>query len=163
MQGRSDYCDKSGSQALVDPPQARRAGQFNVMTTDWKLRAKVFVQRLWQPTSACLACMPGSLANVWSPAHWELALRTGVATGVLAVLLSFTPVARLYRNRYGNALMVGCLTVLGDSYSHPNHYGVAYAEAIVTGVVSGSLALLGSYLLENRARRIRSAWTRLFG
>jgi hypothetical protein len=59
--------------------------------------------------------------------------------------------------------MVGCLTVLGDSYSHPSHYGVAYAEAIVTGVVSGSLALLGSYLLENRARRIRSAWTRLFG
>jgi hypothetical protein len=40
---------------------------------------------------------------------------------------------------------------------------VAYGEAIVTGVISGSLALLGSYLLENRARRIRSAWTRLFG
>ena len=59
--------------------------------------------------------------------------------------------------------MVGCLTVLGDSYSHPNHYAVAYGEAIVTGVISGSLALLGSYLLENRARRIRSAWTRLFG
>ena len=134
-----------------------------MMTSDWTFRAKVFAQRLWQPTSACLTCMPGSVVNVWSAAHWELALRTGVATGVLALLLSFTPAARLYRNRYGNALMVGCLTVLGDSFSHPNHYGPPHAEAVVTGVVSASLALLGSYLLENRARRIRSAWVRLFG
>ena len=136
---------------------------LSMMTSDWTFRAKVFAQRLWQPTSACLTCMPGSVVNVWSAAHWELALRTGVATGVLALLLSFTPAARLYRNRYGNALMVGCLTVLGDSFSHPNHYGPPHAEAVVTGVISGSLALLGSYLLENRARRIRSAWVRLFG
>ena len=136
---------------------------LSMMTSDWTFRAKVFAQRLWQPTSACLTCMPGSVINVWSAAHWELALRTGVATGVLALLLSFTPAARLYRNRYGNALMVGCLTVLGDSFSHPNHYGPPHAEAVVTGVVSASLALLGSYLLENRARRIRSAWVRLFG
>jgi hypothetical protein len=166
MQDRTAYCDKWAQEDVLDQlrgPAARRAGPFSMMTTDWTLRAKVFVQRLWQPTSACMMCMPGSLANVWSAAHWELALRTGVATGVLAVLLSFTPVARLYRNRYGNALMVGCLTVLGDSFSHPNHYGVPHAEAIVTGVISGSLALLGSYLLENRARRIRSAWARLFG
>ena len=134
-----------------------------MLTNDWTLRVKVFVQRLWQPTSACMLCMPGSLTNVLSPAHWELALRTGVATGVLALLLSFTPVVRLYRSRHGNALMVGCLTVLGDSFSHPNHYGPPYAEAIVTGIISGSLALLGSYLLENRARRIRSGWARLFG
>ena len=134
-----------------------------MLSSDWKLRAKVFAQRLWQPTSACLACMPGSLGNILNPVHWELALRTGLATGVLAVILSFTPIGRLYRNRYGNALMVGCLTALGDIYSHPNHYGAWHTEAIVTGAVSGTLALLGSYLFEDRARRIRQVWGRLFG
>ena len=133
------------------------------MTGDWKLKARLFVQRFWQPTSACMTCMPGSLGNVWSLAHWELALRTGVVTGLLAVLISFTPLGRLYRNRYGNALVVGGLTAIGDAYSHENHYGIAFAEPIVTGVISGLLALLGSYLLEDRARRLRAAWARLVG
>jgi hypothetical protein len=110
-----------------------------------------------------MTCMPGSWGNVLSPAHWEIALRTGVATGLLAVLLSFTPVERLFRHRYGAAFMVGCLTVLGDSFSHPGHYATAYGEAIATGITSGLLALLGSYLLEDRARRLRAAWKRLFG
>jgi hypothetical protein len=133
------------------------------MSIDWKLTAKVFAQRLWQPTSACMTCMPGSLANVFSAAHWELALRTGVATGLLAVLLSFMPLGRLYRHRWGNALLVGCLTAIGDSYAHPNHYGIAYTEALLTGAVSGALALVASYVLEDGARRLRTAWSRVFG
>jgi len=52
---------------------------------------------------------------------------------------------------------------LGDTYAHPSHYGFAYAEAILTGAISGLLALAGSYLFEDRARRIRTAWARLFG
>ena len=132
-------------------------------TTDWKLRATLFVQRLWQPTSACITCMPGSWGNLWSPLHWELALRTGVATGLLALALSFTPALRLLRRRWGNAALVGLLTALGDSWSHPNHYGWWHAEAIVTGLVSAALALAGSFLLEDRARRVRAAWVRLFG
>ena len=129
----------------------------------WKFRARLFVQRFWQPTSACMTCMPGSVGDIASLTHWELALRTGLATGVLVLLLSFTPVGKLFRNRYGNALVVGCLTALGDAFSHENHYGIPYAEAIVTGVISGLLALAGGYLLEDRARRLRTAWTRLSG
>ena len=129
----------------------------------WKFRAKLFVQRFWQPTSACILCMPGSIANVSSLAHWEIALRTGLATGVLVLVLSFTPFVELYRNRYGNALAVGGLTALGDAYSHANHYGIAYAEPIVTGVISGVLALIIGYLMEDRARRLRMAWARLSG
>ena len=128
------------------------------MTTDWSLRAKVFVQRLWQPTSACMMCMPGSLGNLWSAVHWATALKTGLLTGVVALLLSFTPIARLYPNRYGNALIVGAITALGDAYSHPNHYGFFHAEALLTGAVSAVLALLASYLLEDRGRRVRTAW-----
>ena len=129
----------------------------------WKFRAKLFVQRFWQPTSACIACMPGSIANVSSLVHWEIALRTGLATGVLVLVLSFTPFVKLFRNRYGNALAVGVLTALGDAYSHANHYAIAYAEPIVTAVISGLLALIFGYLMEDRARRLRMAWARLSG
>ena len=133
------------------------------MPLDWKRRVRLFVQRFWQPTSACMTCMPGSLGNVWSAVHWTTALQTGLATGILALLLSFTPAARLYGNRYGNALVVGCLTALGDAYSHANHYGIPYTEAVVTGVVSGLLTLAGWYLFEDRARRLRNALARMSG
>ena len=126
----------------------------------WR-RAKLFVERFWQPTSACMMCMPGSLGNLWSAVHWSTALQTGLVTGVVALLLSFTPVARLYPNRYGNALVVGGVTTLGDAYSHANHYGFFHAEALLTGAVSALLALVASYLLEDRARRVRGAWSRL--
>lgn len=108
-----------------------------------------------------MLCMPGSLGNLWSAVHWSLALRTGLVTGMVAFLLSFTPVARLYPNRYGNALVVGSITALGDTYSHPNHYGFFHAEALLTGAVSAALALVASFLLEDRARRIRAAWALL--
>ena len=132
------------------------------MPVDWKRRVRLFVQRFWQPTSACMTCMPGSWTNLASLAHWTLALQTGLATGILAVLLTFTPARKLFANRYGNALVVGCLTMLGDAYSHANHYGLPFAEAIVTGVVSGLLTLAGSYLFEDRARRIRALWSKIF-
>lgn len=133
------------------------------MSGDWKLRVRLFLQRFWQPTSACMTCMPGSWGNLMSLAHWATALQTGLATGILAVLLTFTPAAKLYTNRYGNALVVGCLTMLGDAYSHVNHYEIPFAEAIVTGVISGLLTLAGSYLFEDRARRLRAAWARISG
>ena len=88
-------------------------------------------------------------------------MKTGLVTGVVALLLSLTPVARLYGNRYGNALIVGAVTALGDAYSHANHYGFFHAEALLTGAVSAMLALLASYLLEDRGRRLRDAWTAL--
>jgi hypothetical protein len=127
----------------------------------WRLRSKLFIERFWQPTSACMMCMPGSLGNVLSAVHWSIALKTGLVTGVVALLLSFTPVKRLYRNRYGNALVVGAITALGDAYSHPNHYGFLHAEALLTGAVSAGLALVASYLLEDKARRVRAAWSML--
>lgn len=95
--------------------------------------------------------------------HWTIALRTGLFTGLLAVLLTFTPASKLYGHRYGNALIVGCLTTLGDAYSHKSHYRIPVLEHIATGVVSGLLALVASYLLEDRGRRIRAVWTRVFG
>ncbi|ACA94051.1 MULTISPECIES: hypothetical protein [Burkholderia cepacia complex] len=133
------------------------------MSTEWKHRVRLFVQRFWQPTTACMTCMPGSWGNITSLPHWTIAFHTGLLTGLLAVLLTFTPVGKLYAHRYGNALVVGVLTTLGDVYSHTSHYRIPYVEHIVTGVISGLLALAASYLLEDRARRLRAAWARVSG
>jgi hypothetical protein len=133
------------------------------MSSEWKLRLKLFLQRFWQPTSACMTCMPGSWGNILSLVHWTIAFKTGLLTGLLAILLTFTPAKKLFANRYGNALTVGLLTMLGDAYAHTSHYRIPYVEHVLTGVVSGLLALAASFLLEDRARRIRQAWGRVFG
>jgi len=133
------------------------------MSSEWKRRVRLFIQRFWQPTSACMTCMPGSWGNIMSLAHWTIALQTGLLTGLLAVLLTFTPAAKLYAHRYSNALIVGFLTTLGDAYSHARQYRIPLAEHVVTGAISGLLALAASYLFEDRARRLRAAWARVFG
>lgn len=128
----------------------------------WKLRARVFLERLWQPTCACMTCMAApSFANVLSAVHWRIALQTGVGTGILALLITITPLGKLFTHRYGNALMVGALTAVADAWSHPGRFGFEYGEALLTGLVSGVLALAGSFLLEDRARRVRLMWTRM--
>lgn len=110
-----------------------------------------------------MTCMPGSWGNLLSVVHWTVALRTGLVTGTLAVLLSFVPaVKRIYALRFGNALMVGLLTALGDVLSHRSGYRVPWLEHVLTGVMAGLFALAASYLLEDRARRVRAAWARVF-
>ncbi len=72
-----------------------------------------------------MACMPGSLEDTFSALRWANALQTGLVTGALAGLLGFTPPLRACKHRCGNALLVGGLTVLGDAWSHPSHFGGA--------------------------------------
>jgi hypothetical protein len=134
-----------------------------IMSSEWKGRLKIFLQRFCQPTTACMTCMPGSWGNIINSAHWTIAIHTGLLTGLLALLLTFTPASKLLRNRYGNAIVVGLLTTIGDAYSHTSHYHIAAVEHIMTGAISGLLTLGASYLFEDRARRLRTAWTRAFG
>ncbi len=146
-----------------DPPARPRVGADRAGRASrpigWFVRAKLLLQRFWQPTGACLTCMPGGLLlNAASRVHWEIALKTGVATGALVLLLSFTRAARLFGHRWGNAAIVGVLTALGDAYSHESHYGSFHAETLLTGAVSAALALVGGWLFEDRARRVRAAW-----
>jgi len=125
----------------------------------WKLRARVFLQRLWQPTCACMFCMTApTFANLLSAAHWRIALQTGVGTGILALLLTLTPAGRLFPSRYGNALLMGGLTAIADAWSHPGRLRFEYGEALLTGLVSGLLVLAGSFVLEDGARRLRQVW-----
>ena len=131
---------------------------------DWSVRARVFVQRLTQPTCACMLCMTApTFANVASLPHWRIALQTGIGTGLLALLLSFTPIGRMFGNRYGNALLMGLLTAIADAWSHPGRFHVEYGEALLTGVVSGLIVLATSYVVEDRARRVRTLWASIRG
>lgn len=131
---------------------------------DWKLRLRVFVQRLTQPTCACMFCMTApTFANVLSLPHWKIALQTGIGTGLLALLLAFTPVGRLFTRRYSNAVLMGALTAIADAWSHPGRFGWEYGEALLTGLVSGVIVLVTSFVVEDRARRVRSVWARIRG
>jgi hypothetical protein len=128
---------------------------------DWRRRLSLFAQRFWQPTFACMTCMPGSFAAFGSLAHWAIAVETGLATGILALAVTFTPAARLFANRWGNALVVAILTMIGDGWTHARHDDLRPGEVLLTGAVSGALALVAWCLLEDRARRVRAAWARL--
>src|SRR5215472_745605 len=131
---------------------------------DWKLRVRVFLQRLWQPTCACMFCMTApSFANLVSAVHWKLALQTGVGTGILALLLTLTAAGKLFATRYGNALLMGVLTAIADAWSHPGRFRFEYGEALLTGLVSGLLALAGTLALEDNGRRVRRAWAWMRG
>ena len=127
----------------------------------WRRRAKLFAQRFWQPTFACMTCMPGSLAALASIPHWRIALQTGLFTGLLVVVPTFTPAARLFSRRWGNVALVAGLTMIGDLWSHARQGSVHPGEVLLTGAVSGLFALAASYLFEDRARRVREAWARL--
>jgi len=131
---------------------------------NWKLRARVFVQRLTQPTCSCMLCMTEpTFANLVSLPHWKIAFQTGIGTGLLALLLSFTPMGRLFAHRYGNAALMGSLTAFADFWSHPGRFDFAFGEALLTGLVSGLLVLATSYVVEDRGRLVRQLWSRLRG
>jgi hypothetical protein len=131
---------------------------------DWKLRARVFVQRITQPTCACMVCMTApTFANLVSLPHWKIALQTGLGTGILAVLISFTPLGKLFAGRYGNAVLMGALTAFADAWSHPGRFAFEWGEALLTGLVSGLIVLATSFLIEDRGRRVRDAWARVRG
>jgi len=130
--------------------------------SDWRTRLRVILQRFVQPTGACMVCMTApTFVNLISLPHWKIALQTGLGTAVLALLLSFTPIGRMFGNRYGNAFVMGALTAIADAWSHPGRFEADYAEALLTGVVSGLLVLATSYLIEDRGRRVRDAWARV--
>jgi hypothetical protein len=111
-----------------------------------------------------MLCMTApTFANLVSVPHWKIAFQTGIGTGLLALLLSFTPIGSMFTHRYGNAALMGLLTALADLWSHPGRFHFEYGEALLTGLVSGLLVLASSYVLEDRGRLVRHAWSRLRG
>ena len=69
----------------------------------------------------------------------------------------------MFAHRYSNALLMGVLTAIADAWSHPGRFEFDYGEALLTGLVSGIVVLLTSFVIEDRARRVRNAWTWMRG
>jgi hypothetical protein len=135
--------------------------------TELMARVVTFAKGLWPSFSACifwmsvLSCMAAQAVFSCNTAfitrfeHWAVALTTGVLTGGLAVVLSFTPIDKLHSNRFGHALLVGLLTIFSDAVSHADHYIPQYhLEALVTGALAAVLAFIGTYL----AAPLRAIW-----
>jgi xanthine/uracil/vitamin C permease (AzgA family) len=93
--------------------------------------------------------------------HWEIALRTGLGTGLLVVILTFTPLRAVFRHRFGNSVAIAVLTMIGDAYSHSYYGGIRSKEVMLTGLTSGIFALLAGFALEDRGRRLRALWSAL--
>jgi hypothetical protein len=74
------------------------------------------------------------------------------------VASTFTPAGTLFTHRYGNALVMGILTAIADAWSHPGRFAFDYGEALLTGLVSGLIVLASSFVIEDRARRVRRVW-----
>lgn len=73
--------------------------------------------------------------------HWIKALQTGVLTGALAVLVSFSGRKELQDNKFVMAGLTGFLTAIADFATHPTHFGGPSTEAIATGIGAGLLCL----------------------
>ena len=82
--------------------------------------------------------------------HWQIALSTGFAVGLLSVVLSFGKLSLIEATRWGIALIAFVGTTIADLLMHGTHFGAWWAEALVTGVGAAVLSLLVSYTPLNR-------------
>lgn len=86
----------------------------------------------------------GDLSSITLP-HWQIALTTGSAVGILGVLMTFGPLRKVQKSRWGVAAIAFVGTVVADIAVHPTHFGFPLAEALVTGLGAAGLCLLVSY------------------
>jgi len=79
----------------------------------------------------------GNLASI-TLGHWFNAGKTGVLGALFAVLLTFTPIAKAYSNKWSLAVIAGVSTFLADWASHKGvtltNPGGPPVEAMLTGV-----------------------------
>ena len=84
--------------------------------------------------------------------HWQIALTTGTAVGVLGVLLSFGKAKKIQSTRLGFALVALVGTFVADLSIHPTHFGAFWTEALVTAIGASALAFVSSYLPIDRLK-----------
>ena len=109
-------------------------------------RLVIFTRHLAQSSLACVTAMTEGDLSAITLTHWQVALTTGSAVGLLGILLSFGKAKKIQSTRVGFALVAFVGTFAADLAIHPTHFGAFWTEALVTAIGASVLALASSYL-----------------
>ena len=98
-------------------------------------KLSIFYKRVYEASIPCAILMvQGNLLSL-TPKHILIALKTGILTGFLAMVLSFIPLLKKhYDNKIILAFVIFACTTLADVLNHPSHFGGATTEALATGL-----------------------------
>ena len=103
---------------------------------------KTLFNRFAEAFTACALTMVKGDVTAISTDHLIVASKTGVVTGISA-LICFLFLKEEYKdNKYVLAGLAGFLTALSDLIIHPSHFAGESTEAIVTGIGAGLLCFL---------------------
>ncbi len=111
-----------------------------------KEKFTIFFRRFSEAFPACLLVMVKGDLGVLTWVHWSVALRTGIATAIVMVALSFIETKKWLHNRYTTGALTGLATVGSDYLVHPASFS---GEAVVTGIVAAILCVLYSFVVKN--------------
>jgi hypothetical protein len=120
----------------------------NPETPRLRKRLTPFVENVAESATACLLTMVQGNVLALTLGHWLIASRTGVVAGIFATLV--TLFVRI-RSKWMIAGMLCLITATVDYFTHPTHFGVAVAEAVVTGLAAGGLSLLIAKVTRSRS------------
>jgi peptidoglycan/LPS O-acetylase OafA/YrhL len=111
-----------------------------------KQKLAILGRNIAQSTTACLLAMTqGDLSTVTLD-HWKIALATGTAVGLLALLFSFLPFDNIEQSKWGVAAIAFVGTFVVDAINHGSHYNLFWGdEALLTATIAAGLSILTSY------------------
>ena len=98
-------------------------------------KLSIFYKRVYEASIPCAILMvQGNILGL-TPKHILIALKTGILTGFLAMILSFIPLLKkYYDNKIILAFVIFACTTSADLLTHPTHFGGATTEALATGL-----------------------------
>ena len=105
-------------------------------------KLSIFYKRVDEASIPCAILMvQGNILGL-TPKHILIALKTGILTGFLAMVLSFIPLLKkYYDNKIILAFVIFACTTSADLLTHPTHFGGATTEALATGLGAGLIFL----------------------
>jgi hypothetical protein len=104
-------------------------------------KLKLFFEKFSQAFTACGICMVQGDLTVFTFNHAMVASQTGIFTGLAIVVASLFDFAENQKN-IAYIWLTGIFTMIADIAIHPSHFGVAWTEAVVTGIGAMLIAVI---------------------
>lgn len=98
---------------------------------------QIWFRKFTEAWSACMMVMVQGDLGVLTLSHALTASKTGSLAGTAYVLASYLP----FKSTLPAVYLTGLFTMVSDIMVHPTHFGPAWMEALVTGVVAAALCL----------------------